>query len=148
MLTHIERLSRLCTKFGGSLVQVDVIQVEIQSPFDFAVGADFDQKIVYYKAGADPGSIIHEMGHVFASKEKPDNSEEFDFFGWEYAVAKQVHVLDIWIKNNRDYGLGTWPANQEFGRLSNREREEVLWERTAFAEQIGLIVQGRPIAIR
>lgn len=74
--------------------------------------------------------IIHEMGHVFALRVPPEDSDEDRFFGWGYIIARKLHCARRW--------LGLYRAE---GRPSVREEIE-------YAAAYGLLIRGQPVAIR
>ena len=70
-------------------------------------------------------ALIHEAGHVFASKVPPDSADEFAWLGWEYVLARKLGATEAWIAGNKDYGLG----DLEFGDLTEASRLDLLAER-------------------
>ena len=98
--------------------------------------------------------VIHEMGHVFASRKSPDASEEFDFLGWEMATARHVGLpWAAWRRGSKNYQLWDirreerWPA--EVGACSYAELALVYADRVAHAIKLGLVSEThRPLCVR
>jgi len=155
----IRRLARLCTGWGGKLIELTEEEFDQRddiagAPFSAGdLGIIWEEKVILYSTfiyPISPSDIIHEMGHVFASKEPPDSSEEYDFFGWEREVARRVGIsLKAWVYSNRHYGIADNEIEYtELGLLPPRVLRKVLRERVDFAVKAGLIQNGRPVAIR
>lgn len=63
-------------------------------------------KEIIYSGAVHWASIIHEMGHAFATDELPPHSKEWNFFGWEYAVVKLIKApIKEWLKENKYYAI-------------------------------------------
>lgn len=150
MTTALQKLHQLAERWGGSLVKVteaefEALDVVVEAPFANHLGVDYKAKKVYYTADEQMGLLIHEMGHVFASSLEPYDSDEWEFFGWEWTVARRVGCQTEWLHGTRDYGLE--PGN-EFGSLSEKEKQELLAERVAHGKTIGIIAKnGVPLCI-
>jgi hypothetical protein len=41
-------------------------------------------------------AIIHELGHICVHGTVEDK-DEYDFFGWEYALAKKLDIVEEWL---------------------------------------------------
>ena len=54
------------------------------------------------------GTLIHELGHIAASKYDPwdHRCREFSFFGWEYAMAMHLRVVPEWCAEHANYVIG------------------------------------------
>ncbi len=124
------------------------------APFSsFPLGVIYSEKKVVYaadtrgKTPVDPPwyEFIHEMGHVFACNEVPSKSKEYDFFGWEYAMALKFKAVEEWIAGNKDYSVAD---GDDLSTLSPKEVQEILEERLSAATSLGLVVDGEPVAIR
>ena len=157
MPDSLSTLKNLCKKWGGSLVEVSQTdydklnassETHSEAPFTSGrLGVNYSEKRVVYSGKLDVGELIHEMGHVFASKVEPAKCPEFDFFGWEYLVAKKVGALAEWFRSSKDYCVDN--QNTEFGGLSSHQQEAVLVERVAHAKNLGLVgPKGAPKSIR
>lgn len=173
-LDHLRALARVCRDFGGRLAIVSQREFDrlferggskaaphgdeelSDSPFTSAHGLWWRRKIVYAVAGREEiGSIIHEMGHVFAAPHHPhhacDACREWDWFGWEITIARQVDAARTWARSNDNYQIsgGRGEAHREWGQLSAQERRVLVVERLARARKIGVLaVDGTPRSVR
>jgi hypothetical protein len=97
--------------------------------------------------------IIHEMGHVFASKVEPGPSDEFTFLGWEMAVAQHIGLSWSQWQTGNNYQVApqknhkSWA--QEIHHFHEKHLLELYEERLIVARQQGLVdFQNRPHPIR
>ena len=179
------RLTELCRRWGGEIVVLDSLS-EFDERFDGRIASeagyydapfsDFhgvhweDKRIYTVKSFESTSALIHEMGHVFASPRSPafdpeadDKFEEYDFFGWEIAVARIVGCLPSWSRDNKDYQVSVQgsphphdelqragnPGLAGWGCLSRWYRKKVIRERLAHAQSIGLVTPAlHPVSIR
>lgn len=155
------RLVNLCKFWGGELILGNNIEnhyiiVKHSCPFQMGLGINHSKKIIScrHDISINTGAIIHEMGHVFASRLSPDDSDEWSFFGWEWAVAKKVGLLlKNFILQNKEY-LVYKPSNSSFnklvsfGNLSVSDRRKLLKTATELSIKKKLIVNGQPVSIR
>lgn len=126
------------------------------SPFSrFDLGVDYRRKIVYtgiaLKDRAPFEEVIHELGHVVACLKEPGESDEIDFLGWEYALAKELRGVRAWLSSNKNYAVGDQFGTgvDELGELSSRKRQTVLNNCLAEARAQGLVTRdGFAQAIR
>jgi len=167
----IRRLEKLTEGWGGKFLRDEwerVYRNEWKPPIDgmdeapftnYNLAAHFRRKIIAF----DPKKIqwphlIHEMGHVFASKSGPHSAacNEYDFYGWEHAVAKHVRGrMSEWYHHNSDYVVGgesVGIGNMEVGALNRGQRTRIFRDRVEVAIRRGLIKrEGKrliPLAIR
>jgi hypothetical protein len=89
------------------------------------------------------GLIIHELGHLIVNRDT--TSPEFDFMGWEFAVAQKYNILEEWLLGSKDYTVDD--DGTEFGSLTPKESSELLEERLKRAVELGYIVNGEPIGM-
>ena len=158
-MTSIERLQALAREWGGDIKRVPppptgrmalfVDGGHSHCPFD-DLAVHFERREVWHwEAAPNVGSLIHEAGHVFASRIAPEHSEEYDFFGWEAVVARRAGVFDEWLESSGNYQIQTLdPGGQEFGRLDRTYQRRLLADRIRVAKRAGLIRFGRPVSIR
>lgn len=154
---QITKLRSLCKTLGGDLVELTSKQFDhkhsktfYECPFARAqLGLDFSKKHVLYTTEHVPPEwpeIIHEMGHVFASKKAPPFSDEWSFLGWEYATC--LHLcgdVEVWKRNMSDYNV----EHVDFGSLSPRKQNALLVERLTCAKRVGLVSPaGVPLTVR
>lgn len=138
-----------------------------EAPFaSGCLGVVYAKKLVVYVPGTgdvEPVGIIHELGHAFSSRRAPDSCKEYGFFGWEYALARQVGITrGEWCSRNKDYQVGYKPDEKEralrgpgaplpfapLGALTKAQRDWVIRDRTTHAVKTGRIVNGRPVPLR
>lgn len=124
-----------------------------QAPFDSNYSIDWCKGIVYaVKDHLAIPPILHEMGHIFASKFPPfhENCDELTWFGWEYAFAKRLKVVSKWIASNHEYGLGYLYDGPgcDLGELCNQGRAEVFAAALEVSRRNNLLIGNYPIPCR
>jgi hypothetical protein len=156
----LSELNKFVTSWGNELVCVDTTYplhaIPYRAPFldsDIRLGFDWGNKVIYYESRADICALIHEMGHVFASKSPPGKifgEDEFDFFGWEYLLALKAGLsTDEFINMNDAYQVTNSDGeDRRMGSLSKFEQIHLLEERVEYSKMNNLIIDGEPIAIR
>lgn len=150
---HLRALARLCRKFGGALIRLSQVEFDrlfddrararaasrYEAPFTSAHGVNWIRKIIYtVRDREEVGSIIHEMGHVFADRKPPFNTNEWEWFGWEIAVARSIGAAREWSKHNANYNTGDENGG-DWGHLSTKERRGVVRDRLLYAKKIGVV---------
>ncbi len=161
---HLRALARVCRGFGGQLARVSQRAFDLLfedadpsdradvclSPFTFAHGIHWRKKIVYAVRGREEiGTIIHEMGHVFADPHHPEDlkANEYAWLGWEIALARRVGAYRTWSRHNSNYIVES--PNRDWGELDTKERRAVVADRLAHAMKIGVVdPDGTPRSIR
>lgn len=146
---ELAALKKFAKKLGGQLVLKPKLPGEMQAPFASNVGLDYAKKIVYFTGMKTPaGHVVHEMGHVFACDQHPDEMPyEWDFFGWEYAVVLYLKLdAKSWFKSQDDYIVDD--NSTSFGSLTILQRKAVLEERLTMAKKMKLVKNNRPVSIR
>ncbi len=104
-----------------------------------------DKRIVIRDGCNDPGTIIHEMGHVFLDLDGPDNSDEYSWLGWEICLARKAHCYRSWSLQNSDYGVGCeWSefsndTSAIWGNLSKYNKTLLVKDRIEHAKRIGIV---------
>jgi hypothetical protein len=163
-MTPLQRLRKMAREWGGRIVhspdQFRKIQEDLDKrfdldtpislcPFDDDLAIDHARRLIVMRL-AEPnlGNLIHEMGHVFASKIAPRDSEEWPFFGWEYMVAKQAGCLSNWLKSTENYLVIAKHGNIEFKYLDTFDKRRMLAERIRKARKLGLLKRGIPVSVR
>jgi hypothetical protein len=164
---HLRALGRVCRQLGGRLAIISQRAFDdlfyhrdrkgweglTDAPFTSAHGIHWRKKIIYAVRGREEvGSIIHEMGHVFAAQHHPEcycgKCHEWNWFGWEVTVARRIGASRTWSRHNARYqtgggGGGRWET------LTARKRRAVVADRLARAMKIGVLDQsGAPRSIR
>lgn len=63
------------------------------------------KRIIAVADEAKCGFLIHEMGHLFLNQEDPCHSQEceWEWMGWEVALAKYVGCYRLWSEHNGSY---------------------------------------------
>lgn len=116
-------------------------------PFSDKLAIDWPGKRVLYQRGAKVGDMIHELGHVFASKLEPKKAREMDFFGWEFALAKEVGVVKEWVLASKGYCINS--DGEEFGMLSRDDQSDLIEEFVTRGRSSGLLDRDcRPKSVR
>lgn len=163
---HLRQLSRICRRFGGKLALISESTYKrlfkdgerdeedlSDAPFAFRHGIWWSQKIVYaVRDTAEVGTIIHEMGHVFASPHHPhcacSQCHEWSWMGWEIALARQIGAGRTWSQQNENYAVGE-RGNDTWGNLSPAQRRCITADRLKIAKKLGVVdTEGLPRSIR
>ncbi len=166
---HLIALAQICRDFGGRLAIVsqrefddlfhDVDDAVWQdgelsdAPFTAAHGLWWRRKIIYaVRDREEVGAIIHEMGHVFAAPHHPyhecSECREWNWFGWEIALARKIDAARSWSRHNANYSTGEGGGGQ-WGRLSAERRKKIVTDRIQAARKIGVIdTDGEPRSVR
>lgn len=146
-------LTALVKGWGGSVEMVPQMTLEgfegdetfSMSPAADGMGVFYGDRRVIHDGRAHWADLIHEAGHVFACPEVPSASQEFDFFGFEYAVARKLHApLDRWHDRLGSYQVDAVPG-VDSGRYSSwdklkwKQREAHIRERIWKARLLGII---------
>ncbi len=160
-LNLLEKLQILCHKFGGEIKFTDRFDRYYDktsfydSPSAYGVGVLLNKKQVICdkKRDVSIATIIHEMGHMFATSSSPNNSKEFEFFGWEYLVAQEIGMsVEQWLEENSDYivtegdsiSVGNF-LNSDVGH--DQSIQDIIGEQIAEGIRLGIIKNGKPISI-
>jgi hypothetical protein len=157
-VTPYEILQAMTVAWGGQFIKVTKESFRelrdrpgiSEAPFTSNVlGVNYRKRIVYHSDNPEPGELIHEMGHIFASRKNTTWAEEFAFFGWEYRLAIHAGCVDNWLKNTGRYNIRVAGRLEEFGDLSEEDRQSVLRKRVAYGQRTGRIdSDGNPLSLR
>lgn len=133
-------------------VHVRVVRrVPAESPFTSHLGISWRDRVLYVRSSRlrDPltvGGMIHELGHILATKVAPGPSEELDFVGWEWQAAKLCEVLPQWYRSMHPYGTDMC---LNFGSLSRKDKLKFLRKHVKLGKELGnLSPSGRPLKVR
>lgn len=149
-------LDKLFAHLKGMGVTVELTSDDrrLNCPFDWNTGLNYKRKILYFSGTSDKetiGSVIHEAGHILASKKSPNarTVKEYDHLGWEFALALELDLLTEALPGYMYYGL----LDNDGGGLELRDLDdgalsELVEERIDYARSIGLVVGDRAVAIR
>lgn len=149
---NCRKLSRMVRRWGGEVVRLTQEQYYYlgrqagvsEAPFAVELAVNYEKKAIYCVAPAWY-ELVHEMGHVFASRKSPRQSNDFDFLGWEWMLARQLKGVRKWIEGNADYGVN---PEEDLGDLTPIQVRKLLQERLDDAIQQGIVVKGRAVSIR
>jgi len=155
---HLRALGRVCRQLGGKLAIISQRAFDdlfyrdqkdweglTTAPFTDAHGLHWRKKVIYAVRGREEvGSIIHEMGHVFCSQHHAECycnkcPHEWDWFGWEIAVARRIGASRTWSRHNKNYQIDDAPIFSQWESLSSKRRREVVTDRLAYAKKIGVL---------
>lgn len=153
------RVRRYLAKLGVSIEIKEDFNSLGNCPFDSDVNLVWSRKVIQVTSerwetlDADLISVlIHEAGHAVACKRRPNQSSEWPFFGWEYAVARRCRVVKDWLQGHKDYyadlGRGEDRVAGDMGQLTPKEVRQVLDNRWLVAQKSGLIVDAVPLVLR
>lgn len=163
---RLKKLKTMAQAWGGDIVGVSDAKWDALAHGDDLHGAPFssnnlgilwEKKQIVYSGEVLWQEVIHEMGHVFACLSDPEKSDEFGFFGWEYAVAKLIRGAMSWIETQDTYTIGVLHIDGRrigdssccFGDLSFANQSRVVKNRVQIARSLGLLDDNlKPLAIR
>ncbi len=100
------------------------------------------------------GALIHELGHLHALGGNVENSDEWAWLGWEFAVAREIRCVRAWDAGMYDYVMGDVTGagrtlmidGQSWGALEADERAYVKLNREGAARGSCLIdAKGKAI---
>lgn len=146
-----DRIRLFAERHGVTVSVVARVPAIHEAPFLHTVGLDWDALVLYVddSATADPGTIgamIHEMGHLIATRTRPDFARELDFTAWEWFVAGRLRVLRAWMSHMSNYCIDT---GNEFGELDRCGRLAFLRRMVERGRKAGNIgVDGRLVMLR
>lgn len=164
---RVKKLQALALSWGGQVIGLSKLEFEeaelkesySEAPFSANnLGVIWEEKKIVFSGDVHWYELVHEMGHVFASRVCPYEADEVSFFGWEYALAKQLRGVSEWKEQNKDYAIApTLPSEktgpgeswEEFGMYTNGRQMEIIRERVKYAKSVGLLDDAlQPMAIR
>lgn len=78
-----------------------------QAPFTNDLAVNWEKRQIVYSGDKHPWPhLVHEAGHLLATRFTPENSNELHFLGWEMAFVQHLKLsMEYWHKNNSDYGI-------------------------------------------
>lgn len=153
------RCRELAKQLGGRVIVVDHFRkakpTEVSCPFSTSLSIDWDAKIVYVSEAAkreDVSGLIHEMGHVFASRQPSNQSKEWPFFGWEYCAALKLGLLYQWDHGNANYSISSSISSRyrgDWGDQTPDQKDEIIRDRITYAIKAKMVSkQWEPLSIR
>lgn len=152
--------------WGGELIPMeeadprwDRFSGRQHAPFThYNLAIAWDRKKIFY----DPKEVnwvdvVHEMGHVFASKKRPRWSDEGRFFGFEIALARKVRgTMKDFVAGHAEYNFDKdafdfvpCPFRGELKRFTPSERRLLFRWALKESRAHGLVdAYGNPVPIR
>ena len=130
-----------------------------EAPFShMSLAIDERDRVVYVLATSAndkeaAGAVVHELAHLHATRRgSVRQANEYGWFAWEIAVAREARIRRVWDLAMKDYGLGDAPAGlehldgDEWGTLTESERRVVIADRMKTARKRGIVdVRGRAV---
>lgn len=121
-------------QFGSDLIQVAPFSASLATIRTPACRA------ILYTIHAEPSGILHEMGHLLFDPYDVFDGYEFNWFGWEWLLAKKFGFEDQWRYENGGYCVhDRQERNKEFRKLSDNDQDFLLLERRQVAEKLGYL---------
>jgi hypothetical protein len=132
-MTALAYLTRLCRRWGGSF---ETVTCEVfcnlcrgtgwsLHPFGNHASNVSTRSIIAVRDQELPGTLIHEMGHVFLSEGHPARTYEPNWLGWEIALARQARCYRAWSDQNTGYAFTWRRKDREWGELDHSEERQV-----------------------
>ena len=76
------------------------------APFTDGLGVVWSDFEIHAMPSTPWAHLLHEAGHLVASNEPPDSSNEYVFLGWELAVVEHLGLsMRDFHKDNASYGI-------------------------------------------
>jgi hypothetical protein len=162
----LARLRRVARRWGGDILVLTEKKYDDQ--FEFTLRAGFSgapftsrarlgvfyarkQVVLVPSSELNLMDVLHELAHVFASKKSPNNADEYNFLGWEWAFAHRLGVSRReWQRGLANYQLGDEPwSGQTIDRLTSKQLTALIVDRLAKAKESGIVsLCGVPQSIR
>lgn len=153
------RLKKMLEPLGVTVVSVQPWEGARPKSWDlcpFDEGAvHFRQKIIYSPPETKFGTLVHEAGHVVASAQPPESSNEGAWLWWELAVAYLIgkdRGVWAWRRDSMDYVLtnngALTVADVSFRHLLRRAKKSVVHGKAGgfFDNEGNLIRLGRSLS--
>lgn len=156
-MTALAYLSALCRRWGGELQLVspaefrNLLAVHGRTVHPLGHHAiDVGQRLVIAdRRNANPGTVVHEMGHVFIDEECEEC--EPDWLGWEIALARRAGCYRTWSEQMEKSGYCIWFEDREhvWGKMDAGVRLRLIADRIDYAQAIGIVGRdGEPLCTR
>ncbi len=115
-------------------------------PDDFHALHWENKRIITVADKAMCGFLIHEMGHLFLNMIDPfrSNEDEWEWLGWEIALAKLVGCYKLWSEHNGSYFMPRDPERPgenlvSWGRANAKTKSVAAYNRLRHAKDIGIL---------
>lgn len=77
-----------------------------EAPFTSGLGVVWDEFKIIATTETPWPHLLHEAGHLVATTERPDASNEAVFLGWELAVVEHLSLsMKAFYESNAEYGI-------------------------------------------
>jgi hypothetical protein len=105
--------------------------------------------VVAERRRVDPGTVIHEMGHVFLAEGDPDGTYEPNWLGWEIALARRARCYWPWSAQCADYQLLEGDIARDWRDFRGAELRRKIAECIDEAKSLGVVSEeGAPLCTR
>ncbi len=157
MTRALAYLSNLCRRWGGELVLVSAddyynlsrVSGWTSHPLGFHAINVAKRTILANRKRVDPGTVIHEMGHVFLAEGDPRTTFEPDWLGWEIVLARRARCYRTWSAQNAGYELGFEDYFGSWGELDSQTARRLIAACIADAKALGIVSRdGEPLCTR
>lgn len=143
---QIVLLEAICRRLAVDFRIVRKIPGRFRAPFSELVGCDFKKRVVYVaQKNRKPCEAIHELGHLIChgTAEPPISAKdgEYEFFGWEVALAIKLGLLEEWVDQCKTYVVTnpTTKQTEDLFFLTEDEQAVLFEERIRFARKRGFL---------
>lgn len=163
-----KRLTNVATKWGAKVEAVSRPEPEMSLATYFGRHRDFyiftpgapigllyrQKRIVYWKDTRPSwDTLLHEIAHLFASRRNPLSCREYQFLGWEYALALRLGCAQRFMARYKSYWVDyTAPEDRilyhAIGDMPMRVKRKFFRARLAHATRRGLVRLGVPVRVR
>src|SRR4029077_1646409 len=156
-MSALAYLSRLCVRWGGELIPLPSPSFHAMTrcpgvsthPLGAHAIDHARHQIFVSRRLVNPGTVIHEMGHVFLDEGKTSTTYEPDWLGWEIMLARRARCYREWSSQNAGYIIYTGRKEHEWQELSPRQRRRCISNRINYAREIGILSRdGAPLCTR
>ena len=121
------------------------------APASEALAINWKRRYLYVSRQhlADPaalGGMVHELGHLVATRQPPGNAWETDFLGWEWLVARKLGLRKAWGLWMLDYVM---EHGDTYRYMTPAQRYRALRSAVRRGQEVGNIDRrGNPTRIR
>ena len=153
----LDYLSRLCRRWSGELIllpdpafrTIMVCHGVTSHPSDSHAIHRGHRQIFADARHVCPGTVIHEMGHVFLKEAIPFKTHEPDWLGWEISLARRARCYRAWSAQNTGYNFSFRGKEWEWGTMTLQEERLFITNRITYARRLGILNQdGAPLCTR
>ena len=163
--SEVQKLASLAKRWGGELVPThphdwDTVTRKYKdftnAPFTHReLGISFRARTICY----DPEDVywpelLHEFGHVFAAGQPPKETDEGDWFGWQFALARYIKAdVEELREDNQLFYVG-WASEapyypewqRELKIFTLKEQRAIIRHAVRVSKDLGIVTErGRPL---